>query len=789
MPKSHPAAGVRRRARFRPEVGALEDRQLLTLMGNQLFPSDNAWNQKITNAPVAGNSTAIIGNITTLYGNGAFHPDFVQYTGGTGRLYGIPVNVVRGNTATKVPVVVDGYPGESDLVSVPIPANAVVGGDFENRPNPNPVDRGDSHLLVYDADNNISYELFYARRPSENADGKWHAYQLSVWDMKVNTFRTLGYTSADAAGLSILAGLARPDEALPVSQGGQGVINHAIRMTLQNSVILGQFTYPASHEANVGTNAAILPPMGTRMRLKAGVDISNLNPQAKVVAQAMKDYGLIVADNGSNFYASGASYVVDAAAGKTYTWSDADIQDRIRGLKALRFSDFEVVDLKPIVTSLSAPGGVAGDTVTITGQNFSGAAGRLKVLFGGVEATGVTVLDDTRVRAVVPAGSGVVDVRVQSGITASNPGNFTNPVFGYGVSNVVATGRFTYGAAAPSTSVTFVSADTTTQGNWQSAYGADGYNVIGNAQSLPSYASLAASGQNAWTWAASTADVRGLRKPASATDRIAATWYGSSVKLDVRPTDTQAHTVSLYLLDWDRQGRSQRIDVLNPTTGAVLDTRTVSNFANGTFLTWSLKGPAQFRITPLAGPNAVVSGVFFGGQAATPPPATPNTATFVSADTTTQGNWQSAYGADGYNVIGNAQSLPSYASLAASGQNAWTWAASTADVRGLRKPASATDRIAATWYGSSVKLDVGLNDGLAHTVSLSLLDWDRQGRSQRIDVLDPTTGAVLDTRTVSSFGGGTYLTWRLTGRVQFRLTALSGPNAVVSGIFFGGKPA
>src|SRR5205085_8017016 len=122
--------------------------------------------------------------------------------------------------------------------------------------------------------------FYRASRPTENADGRWHADQESVWDMKTNSFRTLGWTSADAAGLSILTGLVRPDEGLPTSEGGQGVINHAIRFTLQNSIILNQFIYPASHVANSGSNTAIQPPMGARFRLKAGVNIATLNPEA-----------------------------------------------------------------------------------------------------------------------------------------------------------------------------------------------------------------------------------------------------------------------------------------------------------------------------------------------------------------------------------------------------------------------------------------------------------------------------------------------------------------------------
>src|ERR1700730_10177578 len=110
----------------------------------------------------------------------------------------------------------------------------------------------------------------------------WHADQESIWKLNTNTFRTLGWTSADAAGLAILPGLVRPDEALPVSQGGQGVINHAIRFTLQNSLILDQSLSPASHAANPGNNnPAVEPPMGARFRLKASVDISQLDPESR----------------------------------------------------------------------------------------------------------------------------------------------------------------------------------------------------------------------------------------------------------------------------------------------------------------------------------------------------------------------------------------------------------------------------------------------------------------------------------------------------------------------------
>ena len=427
-----------------------------TLLGNSVFPADNPWNQNIANAPVSPESAAIMNSIISVFGNGRLHPDFGQDTDSDNPLYGIPYTVVHGNSQPKVSVVIDAYADESDIQSVPIPSNAVLEGDQQNGPTVGLDTRGDSHLLVYDVDNNILYEFYAASRPSENSDHQWHADQESVWNLNTNSFRTIGFTSADAAGLPILPGLARPDEALPVSQGGQGVITHALRMTLQNSVILNQFLYPASHVANAGNNnAAIEPPMGARFRLKASVDISKLAPETQVIAQALKDYGLIVADNGSNFYISGSSYSVDANNNQDLTWDDDDIQSAIDGLKSLTFSDFEVVSLTPVVTGLSTSTGSAGETVTVSGQNFSGAAGHLQVLFGSTPGTLVNVIDDSHVTAVVPAGSGAVDVRIVSGVP--DPGdseNVASPVFGYGESAIASGDHFTYSTTQTGLQVT-----------------------------------------------------------------------------------------------------------------------------------------------------------------------------------------------------------------------------------------------------------------------------------------------------------------------------------------------
>src|SRR5687768_4103493 len=177
-----------------PALVELEGRDLPAFWGQQVFPLDSAWNQKITDAPVAANSDAIIGRIVSR-GNARLHPDFGNPL--DGNLYGIPINVVD-SSVPKVSVLIgpDGYEGESDLVQIPIPAGAVIEGDTPTGPSP-PSSRGDSHLLVYDKSANILYETFVARRPSESSSGQWEADQISVWDLNVNSFRPLGWTSAD----------------------------------------------------------------------------------------------------------------------------------------------------------------------------------------------------------------------------------------------------------------------------------------------------------------------------------------------------------------------------------------------------------------------------------------------------------------------------------------------------------------------------------------------------------------------------------------------------------------
>jgi RHS repeat-associated protein len=228
--------------------------------------------------------------------------------------------------------------------------------------------------------------------------------------------------------------------------------------------------------------------------------------------------------------------------------------------------------------------------------------------------------------------------------------------------------------------------------------------------------------------------------------------------------------------------RTGTIEVLDAASNAVLDTRSLSSYANGKYLVWELSGHVKLKFTDLSptGWNEVVSGLFFDPLG--------NRAIFKTTDTTTQGNWKGVYGADGYNVINDAASYPSYATVSVTGQSAYTWAASTTDTRAPLKAASTTDRLASCWYSSTnFTIDVNLTDGNAHRVAVYALDWNSNNvRTGTVEVLDAASNAVLDTRSLSSYANGKYLVWELSGHVKLRFTDLSptGWNEVVSGLFF-----
>ncbi len=352
-----------------------------------------------------------------------------------------------------------------------------------------------------------------------------------------------------------------------------------------------------------------------------------------------------------------------------------------------------------------------------------------------------------------------------------------------GGGNAVATGLFFSGPAVISNAGTasFVKQDTTTKGNWQGAYGADGYVVIADRTSNPNYVSPVASGQNQVYWTNSTSDVRALEKASNPSDRIAGVWYSAtSFTVDMPIRDNNTHQVALYCVDWDSGGRSETVDLLDGV-GNVLNTQTLSNFTGGVYLVWNVSGHVKIRITLTGGWNAVMTGLFFGGANVL---SNSGTASFVTQDTTTKGNWRTVYGTDGYVVVEDQTLNPTYVAPAATGQSEVFWTNSTSDPRALQKATNPSDRIAGVWFAAnSFTVDLNITDGNTHQLAVYCLDWDHANRAETLEIID-TNSTVLDSQSLSNFSGGTYVIWNISGHVKLRVTLTGGWNAVLSGLFF-----
>jgi hypothetical protein len=277
------------------------------LAGCPVFPATNAWNQRVDRLPVASNSAAIVNSIGPAKG---MHADFGSglYEG---KRIGIPFDIVT--KQTKRSRVTFEYDDESDRVAYPIPAGVHIEGG------------SDHHALLLDRSACRLYELGGLERRA----GRWHAWAGATWSLRSNRLRPSGWTSADAAGLPILPGLARYDEVKA------GAIRHALRFTVSRT--RRAFVYPARHFASDRTDPN-LPPMGLRLRLRASFDTSGFPRQSRIVLEALKRYGMIVADNGSDWYVTGAP---------SQGWSNDDL----RSLGRVTGSAFEVVD----TTSLARP--------------------------------------------------------------------------------------------------------------------------------------------------------------------------------------------------------------------------------------------------------------------------------------------------------------------------------------------------------------------------------------------------------------------------------------------------
>lgn len=285
------------------------------IAGCPSFPFDNVWNARVDSLPVHASSSTWVNAIGSGTG---LHPDFgsSDWPPGSGMPVGIPYTTVFGSQPpVTITYAITGYPGESDPGPFPIPPNAPIeGGNFI-------TNTGDRHVLVVDRDNCILYELYNAWRQPDNS---WQVYQSSKFDLRSNALRPATWTSADAAGLPIFVGLARADEV------AAGEINHALRFTVDGTN--NSYIWPARHRTNYNYSPN-KPPMGARFRLKASYLIpSNFSPQTKIILTALKKYGMIVADNGSNWYISGAP---------DPNWDDGNLVPELSQVKG---SNLEAVD-------------------------------------------------------------------------------------------------------------------------------------------------------------------------------------------------------------------------------------------------------------------------------------------------------------------------------------------------------------------------------------------------------------------------------------------------------------
>ena len=277
-----------------------------------VFPASNAWNERVDTLPVASDSAQLIASIGL---DSPVHADFGSGTWDGGPI-GIPFDVVSSRTPRSR--VSFQYADESDRVRYPVPRHVHIEGGSHAT--------GDRHAILVDKSACRLYELYDLRHSARG----WTAGSGAVWSLRSNHLRPAGWTSADAAGLPIFPGLARWDEV------ARGVIDHALRFTAPRT--RRAYVYPARHYAS-SSNDPSLPPMGLRVRLKASVNVASFPRQARVVLRALQRYGMILADNGSPWYVSGAP---------NRRWSNDDLHS----LGRLTGADFEVVD----TSSLPQPG-------------------------------------------------------------------------------------------------------------------------------------------------------------------------------------------------------------------------------------------------------------------------------------------------------------------------------------------------------------------------------------------------------------------------------------------------
>jgi hypothetical protein len=527
----------------------------------------------------------------------------------------MPINVVPAGTP-KVQVYTNSP--ESDLGPWPLPANPLV-----EKPS-------DYHMLVIDQSTCILYEAWLA---TKSLDGTWMAGSTAKWDLNSNALRTNGWTSGDASGTAITAGVLKYDDI------ASGEVKHALRVTAP--VTFGyEYTWPARHYASHSTDV-YAPKMGQRLRLKASVDISGFTPRMQIILRGLQKYGMIVADNGM---ALGMQHDQDTR------W-DAAAAAELAGLHSIPASSFEVVDASPLMTDpdsgiavVPPPTGLymtdllgrknsvpLGSGLSVqNGQIVAGAAAApvtsVANKIGDVKLYTADITNNSNDPTTLSASLSNINTSFTSvntalngkqnllGYTPEQALTFLGPLSRSGNTISCPTCQSSSSSAHSGTAaIVSVTPDSTHAGTWKGTYGSAGYVIVGDTTKLPTYATVNAVANQTVTWDSNTSDTRALQKAANG--RVAAAWYNQNgFTIEVNIGDNQTHKVSLYFLDWDNMSRSELVTVTD-LSGNVLDTPVaVNSFGNGKYWSWNVSGRVIIRVTNPQTPSAatkVVSGIFF----------------------------------------------------------------------------------------------------------------------------------------------------------------------------------
>ncbi len=565
-----------------------------------------------------------------------------------------------------------------------------------------------------------------------------------------------------------------PSTGLPVTTDQRGftrVVNGTVDIgAFEDQVVV---TTPANAQAaNAGSVATVGLGSFADSAINAGnstvvVDFGDGSPTMTLLDVAPGSLGSV-----THTFAANGTYTVTVTA--TDQFSDANL------------GTLAVVVSTPTAISVSASSATAAFgqpeifTATVTtpgGDPIPTSSDGMVTFYDGTTVLGSETLSGSPATATLST-------------SALAPGPHTITASYSGDANFVASGPA--GVLVTVTvpvSATFLTEDTTTRGNWIGAYGTEGYNDLGSAVSNPTYATITPAGQALYTWATPPLTAtQALQVPPPGTSRIAAAWYSStSFTVDVNVAAGHSYNLELYFLDYDARGRTETVTLSDPSTGTTLNSQSVSNFASGEYLVWTISGNVLITITRTAGVNAVLSGLFFD-PAGSPPSGQPPvaTASFLDADTTTQGNWIGMYGTEGYNDLGSGVNNPTYATVTPAGQSLYTWATPPFSAgQALQVPPAGISRIAAAWYSStSFTIDVNVAAGHSYDLELYFVDYDAHGRAETVTLTDSSTGTTLNSQSVSNFASGEYLVWTISGNVLITITRTAGINAVLDGLFF-----